>query len=162
MQHLDSVFLGPMCGIQICDYFFIRSRRVKLTDMYTPSPTGIYYYFHGVNPRAFIAWVCGWAPQLPGFVANVNTSVSVPKECTEMFYLAFPLGLAISFTLYYGLNKAFPPVGLGEYDDIDYYGTFTNDEAAKLGVSLPEETDAEMKREYDIDSKVMDQEVSKH
>ncbi|KIX95714.1 uncharacterized protein Z520_08421 [Fonsecaea multimorphosa CBS 102226] len=142
-----SVFLGPMCGIQICDYFLVRSRRIKLSDLYRPSPSGIYYYFHGVNPRAFVAWVCGWAPQLPGFIAYVNPSVSVPKACTDMFYLAFPLGLAISFTLYLGLNKVFPPKGLGEYDDVDYYGTFTSDEAAKLGVSLLEETQGEEKAE---------------
>ncbi len=160
---LDSVFLGPMCGIQICDYFLVRSRRMKLTDLYTPSQTGIYYYFHGVNPRAFAAWVCGWGPQLPGFVANVNPSVTVPKACTDMFYLAFPLGLAISFTLYYGLNRAFPPNGLGEYDDVDYYGTFTSDEAAKLGVSLPEETIGEDKVKqlgYAEDTKVMDEKVT--
>ncbi|KIV92187.1 hypothetical protein PV10_06646 [Exophiala mesophila] len=138
-----SVFLGPMCGIQICDYFFIRRRRMKLSDLYTPAPTGIYYYVRGVNPRAFVAWVCGWAPQLPGFIANVNSSVQVPSACMEMFYLAFPLGLAISFTLYFALNKVFPPQGLGQYDDVDYYATFSAPEAARLGVALMEDTTAE-------------------
>ncbi|OAL36848.1 hypothetical protein AYO20_03904 [Fonsecaea nubica] len=157
-----SVFLGPMCGIQICDYFLVRRQRMKLSDLYTPSPQGIYYYFHGTNPRAFVAWVCGWAPQLPGFIANVNKSVSVPKACTEMFYLAFPLGLAISFTLYYGLNRAFPPQGLGEYDDVDYYATFTNDEAAKLGVSPLEETQGEEKAGqygFPVNQKVVEADV---
>ncbi|KIW78495.1 hypothetical protein Z517_08332 [Fonsecaea pedrosoi CBS 271.37] len=157
-----SVFLGPMCGIQICDYFLIRRQRMKLSDLYTPSPQGIYYYFHGTNPRAFVAWVCGWAPQLPGFIANVNKSVSVPKACTEMFYLAFPLGLAISFTLYYGLNRMFPPQGLGEYDDVDYYATFTNDEAAKLGVSPLEETQGEEKAGqygFPVNQKVVEADV---
>lgn len=152
-----------MCGIQICDYFLIRSRKIKLTDLYTPSPAGIYYYFHGVNPRAFVAWVCGWAPQLPGFIANVNKTVVVPKACMDMFYLAFPLGLAISFTLYYGLNKVFPPKGLGAYDDMDYYSTFTSEEASKLGVSLLEETDSEEKEgqlSYPRDSKTVDKEVT--
>ncbi|KAH0843880.1 putative permease C29B12.14c [Fonsecaea pedrosoi] len=157
-----SVFLGPMCGIQICDYFLIRRQRMKLSDLYTPSPQGIYYYFHGTNPRAFVAWVCGWAPQLPGFIANVNKSVSVPKACTEMFYLAFPLGLAISFTLYYGLNRMFPPQGLGEYDDVDYYATFTNDEAAKLGVSPLEETQGEEKAGqygFPVNQKIVESDV---
>ncbi|OQU97971.1 hypothetical protein CLAIMM_03819 [Cladophialophora immunda] len=157
-----SVFLGPMCGIQICDYFLVRSRRMKLSDLYRPSPSGIYYYFHGVNPRAFVAWICGWAPQLPGFIANVNPTVHVPKACTDMFYLAFPLGLAISFTLYYGLNKVFPPKGLGEYDDVDYYGTFTSDEAAKLGVSLLEETQGEEKADqfgYPVSQKVVEADI---
>lgn len=138
-----SVFLGPMCGIQICDYFLIRSQRVKLSELYHPGPTGIYYYFKGCNPRAFIAWVVGWAPQLPGFVATVNTSVKVPKECIKMYYLAFPLGLAISFTVYFALSKLFSPEGVGEYDDVDYFKTFSEEEAAKLGVVLLENTDGE-------------------
>lgn len=155
-----SVFLGPMCGIQICDYFLIRGQRVKLTDLYTPSSSGIYYYFRGVNPRAFIAWVCGWAPQLPGFIANVNASVTVPKASMEMFYLAFPLGMAISFTLYYVLSKVFPPQGLGEYDDVDYYATFSPDEAAKLGVASLEETSGEDREDLAMEKGAMNQEVT--
>lgn len=36
------------------------------------------------------------------------------------------------------MNKLFPPPGLGVIDEVDYYNTFTEDEAAKLGVALPE------------------------
>ncbi|EXJ88396.1 hypothetical protein A1O1_05326 [Capronia coronata CBS 617.96] len=146
-----SVFLGPMCGIQICDYFLIRRRHVKLSDLYSPSSSGIYYYFHGFNLRAFAAWVCGWAPQLPGFIADVNASVTVPKASMDMFYLAFPLGLAISFTIYYALNRVFPPQGVGEYDDVDYYGTFSPEEATKLGVTpLEEASGGDMMREKGV------------
>lgn len=137
-----SVFLGPMCGIQICDFFLIRSQKIKLTDLYTPSKTGIYFYFHGVNPRAFAAWVIGWTPQLPGFIANVNTSVHIPDACTKMFYLAFPLGFAISFLVYYILCRIFPVAGLGETDDVDYFRTFTAEEGAKLGIAVCEETNS--------------------
>lgn len=138
-----SVFLGPMCGIQICDFFLIRSQKLKLSDLYTPNRTGIYYYFHGVNPRAFVAWVVGWAPQLPGFIANVNTSVHIPDASTKMFYLAFPVGFAISFVVYYLLCRIFPVAGLGETDDVDYFRTFTREEGAKLGVAVCEETTSE-------------------
>lgn len=31
--------------------------------------------------------------------------------------------------------KLFPVKGLGEYDDVDYFGAFTAKEAAKLGIS---------------------------
>lgn len=124
-----------MCGIQITDYFFIRRRSVKLSDLYSPSHSGIYYFWNGINPRAFIAWVFGWAPQLPGFIANVNPDVVVPAACMKMFYLAFPLGLVISATVYYSLCRLAPPQGIGEVDDVDYYGTFNAEESAKLGIS---------------------------
>lgn len=88
-----------------------------------------------------MAWVVGWAPQLPGFIANVNTSVVVPDACMKMFYLAFPLGLVISASVYYGLCYVFPPDGLGQFDDVDYYGTFDAHESVRLGVSSMAEVD---------------------
>lgn len=50
------------------------------------------------------------------------------------YYLAFPLGFAVSFTVHYVINKLWPPIGLGEKDDEDFYGTFT-EEGARLGVA---------------------------
>lgn len=103
--------------------------------MYIPSPSGIYYYWNGVNPRAFVAWCAGWASQLPGFIANVNPDVVVPAASIKMFYLAFPLGLVISGTVYYVLCRCVVPQGIGEVDDIDYYSTFSPEESARLGIS---------------------------
>ncbi|EKG15517.1 Permease cytosine/purines uracil thiamine allantoin [Macrophomina phaseolina MS6] len=129
-----SVFLGPMVGIQIADYWVVRRRRVKLSDLYHARPAGIYYYLRGFNLRAFVAWVVGWAPQLPGFIHEVSPGIEVPEGCTRLFQLAFPLGFAISFVVFCALNRAFPPPGLGDVDPVDYYETFTPDEAAKFGV----------------------------
>ncbi|EOD51179.1 putative ncs1 nucleoside transporter protein [Neofusicoccum parvum UCRNP2] len=134
-----SVFLGPMVGIQICDYWLVRRRRVKLSDLYHAGPSGIYYFVRGVNWRAFVAWVVGWAPQLPGFVHAVNEEISVPAGCTHLYQLAFPLGFAISFAVFWGLNRISPPEGLGEVDPVDYFGTFSPEEAAKFGVRVEDE-----------------------
>ncbi|KAH9818125.1 NCS1 nucleoside transporter family [Teratosphaeria destructans] len=130
-----SVFLGPMVGIQVCEYWVLRRRRVKLSDLYHPRPEGLYHYWHGINFRSFISWAVGWAYLLPGFAHAVNPDISVPKACTELYYLAFPLGFVVSFLTHLAINKAFPPPGLGAQDDVDYYGTFTVEEAQKLGVA---------------------------
>lgn len=103
--------------------------------MYDPHSQGIYYFYHGFNWRSFVAWVVGFAPQLPGFVADVNTSVTIPMASTRMFNLAFPLGFAISFFVYWGFCKLSPPPGLGQIDEVDYFGTFTPSEAAKWGIT---------------------------
>lgn len=142
-----SVFLGPMVGIQIADYWIVRKRRVKLTDLYHASPAGIYYYLKGFNFRAFVAWVIGWAPQLPGFVNAVNESIAVPVGCTRLYQLAFPLGFAISFVVFLGLNWVWPPRGLGGVDPVDYFETFTPEEAAKFGVLPAEREESVMEGE---------------
>lgn len=129
-----SVFLGPMVGIQLAEYWILRKRRVKLSDLYHNRREGIYYYFYGINWRSFVSWVVGWASQIPGFAHAVNENIVVPAGCTELYYLAYPLGFAISFIVHLGLNKLFPPVGLGDFDAVDYYGTFSPEEAAHFGV----------------------------
>ncbi|KAH7204754.1 NCS1 nucleoside transporter [Fusarium oxysporum] len=128
-----SVFLGPIIGIQVCDYWLIRSRRIKLSHLYNPGPTSIYYFSYGFNPRSFIAWFLGFVTQLPGFAAGVTPNkVKVGEAWHELFYLAFPLGFAISFAAHYAINRVFPPPGLGLVDDMDYFGSFTEAEAIKL------------------------------
>lgn len=55
-----SVFLGPMVGIMVADYWVLRSRRIKLSDLYHPGREGLYYFWYGVNWRSFAAWILGW------------------------------------------------------------------------------------------------------
>ena len=131
-----SVFLGPMVGIYVCEYWILRKRKVKLSDLYHPRPDGIYHYWHGINWRSFTSWIIGWSYLIPGFAATVTPdAVQVPQACINLYYLAFPLGFTVSFLVHLGLNKVWPPVGLGEMDEIDYYGTFTTEEAIRLGVA---------------------------
>lgn len=133
-----SVFLGPMIGIMVCDYWILRRRRIKLSDLYQPRSDGLYYYWRGINWRSFASWIVGWSYLLPGFAHAVTPKVKVPEACTNLYYLAFPLGFAVSFTVHLCLNRLFPPAGLGVIDEIDHFGTFTPAEAAKLGVALAE------------------------
>ncbi|KAK8038347.1 hypothetical protein PG994_015114 [Apiospora phragmitis] len=130
-----SVFLGPIVGIMVCEYWVLRKRRVKLSDLYHPGKSGVYYYWNGVNLRAFASWVVGWSYLIPGFVHNVNPTIEVPKACTNLYSLAFPLGFTVSFLVHWGINRLSPPPGLADIDDVDYYSTFTPDEASRLGVT---------------------------
>ncbi|EME82976.1 uncharacterized protein MYCFIDRAFT_36375 [Pseudocercospora fijiensis CIRAD86] len=145
-----SVFLGPMVGIMTCDYWILRKRKVKLSDLYNPHKEGVYYYWRGINWRSFASWVIGWAYLLPGFAHAVTPKVKVPEACTNLYYLAFPLGFTVSFTVHYAINKLWPPIGLGEKDDEDYYGTFTEEEAARLGVATLYTIDGEERPEDEI------------
>jgi NCS1 family nucleobase:cation symporter-1 len=130
-----SVFLGPMAGIMICDYWVVRRGRVKLSDLYHGREEGVYYFWNGINWRSFTAWIVGWSYLLPGFVKAVAPGVDVPAACTNLYYLAFPLGFAVSFVVYWGLNRVWPPRGLGDVDEVDEFGTFTASEGAKLGAA---------------------------
>ena len=66
-----SGLLGPVAGIMVADYFFIRRRRLALSQLY--SGTGAYSYKGGVNLRAIAALLMGIALPLAGlFVPRLH------------------------------------------------------------------------------------------
>ena len=83
-----GVFVGPMTGVMFADYYFLRSRKLKLTDLYDSSTSSIYHYQHGVNWRSFIAWVMGVWINLPGFAEFVRFKATRRLEgWSYMYYM---------------------------------------------------------------------------
>jgi nucleobase:cation symporter-1, NCS1 family len=58
--------LGAFDGIAIADYWLVRQRRMDLAQLYRPD--SIYAYGGGVNGRAVVALLIGWALALLGLV----------------------------------------------------------------------------------------------
>jgi NCS1 family nucleobase:cation symporter-1 len=59
-----SGLLGPVAGIMVCDYIFIRGTELDVNSLYHRE--GAYHYTKGVNPRALIALALGVALALVG------------------------------------------------------------------------------------------------
>lgn len=59
-----SVFLSPMTGIVISDYFLVRRGEYHVGDMYLGNSRSAYWYNWGFNFRGFLAWIVGMAPLL--------------------------------------------------------------------------------------------------
>ncbi|PNS14447.1 Thiamine transporter isoform D [Sphaceloma murrayae] len=119
-----GVFLGPMTGVMFADYFLLRDRKVKLTDLYKSHPRGLYWFRKGVNWRAFVAWVGGVWVTLPGFVQRVRDPTTDLAGWSRMYYMAWPLGTALSLVWFLSLNRVWKVHGVGVEDDRDYFGTF--------------------------------------
>ncbi|KAI8958488.1 uracil permease [Daldinia sp. FL1419] len=128
-----SVFLSPMIGLMAADFFLLRGCKVRLSHLYSGINSS-YWYWNGINWRAIVAWICGWAPTVGGLIVTVRQDVDAPSALYELYFMAFFIGFFLSAIIFFGLNKFFPVMGLGEYDEVDVYGTFTAKEAAKLGV----------------------------
>jgi len=66
-----SGLLGPVAGIMITDYFFIRKTKLSVNSLYHRE--GIYHYTKGINPRAIAALVIGVVVALVGlFVPSLH------------------------------------------------------------------------------------------
>jgi nucleobase:cation symporter-1, NCS1 family len=66
-----SGLLGPVAGIMVVDYFFIRDTQLDVNSLYHRN--GPYEYSGGINPRAIAALVCGVVVALIGlFVPSLH------------------------------------------------------------------------------------------
>ncbi|KIW18951.1 hypothetical protein PV08_03240 [Exophiala spinifera] len=103
-----QIFLSSITGVMLCHYFIVSRGYLKISDMFTPAHSGLYYYSRGWNYRAYVAYLVGIVPNFYGFLGVFGVSVTLPA--TRMYYFAYPMGLALSFGTYWALNKLNPPI----------------------------------------------------
>lgn len=128
-----SVFLAPLMGVMVADYFFIRHQKIKLSHLYRPEGSD-YWYTHGFNWRVMPCWIAGWAPTIGGLIVSAGGMSKAPAALFQLYYTAFFTGFSISFTTFYAVTYLFPVKDPGSFDAYDEWATFTPKEAARLGV----------------------------
>ncbi|OJD20027.1 hypothetical protein AJ78_00043 [Emergomyces pasteurianus Ep9510] len=110
-----GIFIASLTGIMLADYHLVRRQKLKLDDLYTGDPEGIYWYWHGLNWRALVAFISGMWPLFPGLIASVNNITHPSLEnWVKIFNLTFVVGLGISFASMTVICHVWPPPGLGE------------------------------------------------
>ncbi|KIX01488.1 uncharacterized protein Z518_09214 [Rhinocladiella mackenziei CBS 650.93] len=104
VQFLASyqVFLSAITGVLLCNYYIISRGYFQVPDLYTASKSGVYYFTHGWNIRAYIAYVIAIIPNFPGFLGNMG--VSMPIEITRFYIVAYPVGIIVSFGIFWLCN----------------------------------------------------------
>jgi NCS1 family nucleobase:cation symporter-1 len=100
-----SSLLGPVGGILIADYFFIRKKELQLKELYNNK--GIYSYSKGFNSKAIIALLLGIIPNAPGFLLQIKviSTTAFPTWISHLYNYAWFVGFAVSGILYYLLMK---------------------------------------------------------
>lgn len=100
-----SSLLGPIGGIMIADYFFIRKKELNADDLY--NPLGIYSYKKGFNYNALIALLAGILPNVPGFLVTIHlvNTENVPVFISSLYHYAWFVGFGVSFFIYLTLMK---------------------------------------------------------
>jgi NCS1 family nucleobase:cation symporter-1 len=97
-----SLFLGPIAGIMMSDFWVLRHRHLNLSSLYRHPD--IYSFFHGFNIRAFVAFACGLAPNLAG-LAKATGNKHVPKGATYVYSLSWLIGTIVALVVYTVLGK---------------------------------------------------------
>lgn len=105
--------MGPVAGIMLVDYYFIRRRKYDIASLFTSSANGRYAYHDGWNLRALIALAVGVVFALLGLVVPV---------LSEMYAYNWFIGIIASGLVYLGLMwraRTQDPVANTNFADID-------------------------------------------
>lgn len=100
-----SSLLGPVGGIMIVDYYFIRKQTLIVDDLYNSE--GIYRFASGFNTKAIVALLLGIIPNAPGFLLTikiVDNSI-FPGWISDLYNYAWFVGFGISGLIYWILMK---------------------------------------------------------
>ncbi|MEO8174676.1 MAG: NCS1 family nucleobase:cation symporter-1 [Sediminibacterium sp.] len=100
-----SSLLGPVGGIMIVDYYFIRKQTLIVSDLY--SYKGIYNFGSGFNSAALWALVLGIIPNVPGFFVTIKviSADSVPEWIAHLYNYAWFVGFGVSGFVYWLLMR---------------------------------------------------------
>lgn len=100
-----SGLLGPVGGIMIADYFFIRKQQLEVDELY--SHKGRYQYGNGFNKIAIIALLAGIIPNIPGFLVQIKVidTALVPEWISHLYNYAWFVGFFVSGLVYLSLMK---------------------------------------------------------
>jgi len=100
-----SSLLGPVGGIMIADYFFIRKKNLVAADLYNHG--GAYSYSGGFNTKAIAALLIGIAPNIPGFLLQVKliSATAFPEWISDLYHYAWFVGFFVSGLVYLLLMK---------------------------------------------------------
>ncbi|KAJ5584451.1 uncharacterized protein N7459_004251 [Penicillium hispanicum] len=136
-----QIFLSAIAGILICDYYLIRRGYFNIPSLYTANPEGLYRYFHGFNPRAFVAYIVAVAPNFYGFLHQMG--VKAPLGIQRFYYVAYPTGLVVAFGVYYLCCLASAPTGMEKssgwrepQDYLDEHDPAVDESVAVEGVAV--------------------------
>ena len=102
-----SSLLGPVGGIMIADYYFIRRQKLVVDDLYKHN--GEYSFGNGFNAKAIIALLCGILPNVPGFLVTIkliNKEV-FPAWVNDLYNYAWFVGFFVSSILYILLMRSY-------------------------------------------------------
>ncbi|MGM9506402.1 NCS1 family nucleobase:cation symporter-1 [Larkinella sp. GY13] len=115
-----SSLLGPVGGIMIADYFFVRKQQLITSELY--SATGMYSFKNGFNPAALVALLLGILPNVPGFLTTIQLipADSVPAWISHLYNYAWFVGFLVSGLVYLVMMRSYQPLPSNELPHVAF------------------------------------------
>jgi NCS1 family nucleobase:cation symporter-1 len=102
-----SSLLGPVGGIMIVDYYFIRKQTLIVDELYNSK--GIYSFLNGFNFCAVVSLLIGIAPNVPGFFTTIKVFPPdmFPSWILGLYNYAWFVGFGLSGLVYWFLMRKY-------------------------------------------------------
>ena len=91
-----TAFFGPIFGVIISDYYFIKKENINHKELFYPKETTEYIYTNGWNYKGAYSIIIG-------FIFSASTMWNASLTSLQSF--AWLIGAFVSFILYYLINK---------------------------------------------------------
>jgi len=91
-----TAFFGPIFGVIISDYYFIKKENINHKELFYPKETTEYIYTNGWNYKGAYSIIIG-------FIFSASTILNAALTSFQSF--GWIIGAFVSFILYYLLNN---------------------------------------------------------
>lgn len=91
-----GAILGPLFGLIIVDYYWVRRQQIHEDQLFTASPAGAYYYRRGVNPGAVVVL---------GVSGACSSAIAVVPALADVAPYSWIVGALLAATLHYLFNR---------------------------------------------------------
>lgn len=102
-----SVFLSSIAGPMVSDYYLVRKGYLEVKELYDARKEGPYFFWFGINWRAYAAYISGILINVVGFAGEVS-NVKVPVGAKYIYNLNYFCGFFVSLGVYWALCKLVP------------------------------------------------------
>ncbi len=106
-----ALFLAPLCGVQIVDYYVLRRRKLDVRALYADASDSRYGYWRGVNVCGFVALALG----VITYCLLLNPITYEPSAAFKYVTASIPSFLVAGIAHYVLTRFVVIPAGLGGY-----------------------------------------------
>lgn len=112
-----TLFLAPIASIMCVDYYILRKRVMNVPGLYHLH--GPYTFFKGFNIPAFVAFIFGITPNLPGLAYAINNNNNVPKGAIYLYSISYVTGIVVAGVTYFLICTYLPKLWMANVRDVE-------------------------------------------
>lgn len=98
-----ATFIGPLFGILIADFYFVKKQQICIDDLYTENSTGAYWYKKGFNPYAIVSLLLS---------VVIGLAITFMPSLHQIAPFSWFIGVGLGITIYICITKSLGKIAI--------------------------------------------------